>query len=841
MPSQLLLPLLALIVALFSTSGPLGAAPFQCTARAATAPTLRTEGLAELAGELLLTCTGGSAQPIAAAPPIVELKLRFNSAAPITSRILDAGNQITEAFALIGEPTPVKQSLCTTPATPENCPAAANVFPAVLTAQNELAWKLPMAAPGDQGQLTVRLTNIRLNAYLLGVTSPQAIITFSGDGAPSLAGGPAVAVGNPSRGLGTSVQVTPASAACSASTITVQLRELESAAAWRRRTVALPTGTVAPPAAAQSILGFSFNAAAETGFYNPLFPGIYKTAGLADQGTRLYIRFTGVPAGVKLYTPITVPIVVNNAGAAADGTARRVVTDAAGAGAFSATAGDAKGLAEMALQNDGRQAVYEVLNADIAAFNRFDVPVTVTYPAGTPVSLAGIRIETGLAPMKSSAAVPRFNYPSDGPQDIPELSATNNACAASGGNNNTSSSSSTNNNGGGGGASPTVAPPPSSAGLYFVPVKPCRVVDTREDAPGKLGRPVMAAGVPRTFALPATDCKLPSDARAYSLNFTVVPKGPLGYITTWAAGGRQPFASTLNAIDGRVKANAAIVPASASGAAIAVVATEATELVVDVNGYFVDAAAYPRALAFYALPPCRIADTREASGPLGGPVIPAGGSRSFPVLSANCGVPANAQAYSLNATVVPKGPLGYLTLWPTGDEQPVVSTLNSPKGEIVANAAIVPAGTNGAVSAFAQGETHLVLDINGYFAPAGAAFAMRYFTVAPCRLMDTREPNSSRLAGIERRGFAPLEANCGLASNAAAYALNATVVPPAALGYLTLWPTGGPQPFVSTLNVITDPVVANAAIVPAGSAGGVSMYVTDPTHVILDVNGFFAP
>jgi hypothetical protein len=57
-----------------------------------------------------------------------------------------------------------------------------------------------------------------------------------------------------------------------------------------------------------------------------------------------------------------------------------------------------------------------------------------------------------------------------------------------------------------------------------------------------------------------------------------------------------------------------------------------------------------------------------------------GQTRSFALPTSNCGVPANAQAYSLNATVVPSGPLGYLTLWPTGQAQPLVSTLNAPTG-----------------------------------------------------------------------------------------------------------------------------------------------------------------
>jgi hypothetical protein len=46
-----------------------------------------------------------------------------------------------------------------------------------------------------------------------------------------------------------------------------------------------------------------------------------------------------------------------------------------------------------------------------------------------------------------------------------------------------------------------------------------------------------------------------------------------------------------------------------------------------------------------------------------------------------------------------------------------VSTLNSPSGRVIANAAIIPAGTNGAVSFVAGNPTDLILDINGYFAP----------------------------------------------------------------------------------------------------------------------------
>jgi hypothetical protein len=98
-----------------------------------------------------------------------------------------------------------------------------------------------------------------------------------------------------------------------------------------------------------------------------------------------------------------------------------------------------------------------------------------------------------------------------------------------------------------------------------------------------------------------------------------------------------------------------------------------------------------------------------------------GATRTFTLPAAPCGIPASARAYSLNFTVVPTGPLSYLSAWATGQSQPVVSTLNSASGKILANAAIVPAGTNGAINVYTltQGNssTDVIIDVNGYFAP----------------------------------------------------------------------------------------------------------------------------
>ncbi len=123
----------------------------------------------------------------------------------------------------------------------------------------------------------------------------------------------------------------------------------------------------------------------------------------------------------------------------------------------------------------------------------------------------------------------------------------------------------------------------------------------------------------------------------------------------------------------------------------------------------------PVALRFVSVTPCRVADTRNPAGPFGAPYIAGQATRTFIIPNGPCNIPATAQAYSVNATVVPQGPLGYLTLWPTGASQPTVSTLNSSDGRIRSNAAIVPAGTGGGMNVFASNSTDFVLDIDGYF------------------------------------------------------------------------------------------------------------------------------
>jgi hypothetical protein len=182
--------------------------------------------------------------------------------------------------------------------------------------------------------------------------------------------------------------------------------------------------------------------------------------------------------------------------------------------------------------------------------------------------------------------------------------------------------------------------------------------------------------------------------------------------------------------------------------------------------------------------------------------------------------------------------LDFLTVWPEGEPQPTVSTLNDNTGTIVANAAIVPAGSNNKTAFYANSNsTNLLLDVNGYFAPPGEA-GLSMYPQSPCRVLDTRQNNGPPFMGekiVNVEGSA-----CAPASTAAAYIFNATVVPPGPMLFLTLWPHDTLQPTVSTLNAEDGFITSNMAIVPTGD-GSIDAFADALTQLILDISGYFAP
>ena len=128
-------------------------------------------------------------------------------------------------------------------------------------------------------------------------------------------------------------------------------------------------------------------------------------------------------------------------------------------------------------------------------------------------------------------------------------------------------------------------------------------------------------------------------------------------------------------------------------------------------------------VGFVGIEPCRLVDTRQAGFPptYGTPALAAGVPRNFDLNSQpNCPgafpVPAGVEAYSLNFTVTLAAGPGHLKVFPQGGTDPGdISTINYVAGQTIANAAIVPAGTNGGITVIAASGTHVIIDINGYF------------------------------------------------------------------------------------------------------------------------------
>ena len=110
-------------------------------------------------------------------------------------------------------------------------------------------------------------------------------------------------------------------------------------------------------------------------------------------------------------------------------------------------------------------------------------------------------------------------------------------------------------------------------------------------------------------------------------------------------------------------------------------------------------------------------------------------------------LPKAAALIRLNVTVVPQGPLGYLTIWPTGQDQPLVSTLNSLDGRIKANAAIVPAGTPAARSASLSPTPPMSCSTSMATSTAAGSSTLQFYPLTPCRVADTRNAHRRRWAG----------------------------------------------------------------------------------------------
>ncbi len=195
------------------------------------------------------------------------------------------------------------------------------------------------------------------------------------------------------------------------------------------------------------------------------------------------------------------------------------------------------------------------------------------------------------------------------------------------------------------------------------------------------------------------------------------------------------------------------------------------------------------------------------------------------------GVPADAAAVVVNVTVDDPKYAGYVTVQPCGAPPPSASTLNYEWAATVANHVLVKPGTDGKVCVFTYAATHVIVDLLGWITAAGG-----YTGVAPVRVLDTRA--TSRL-GAGATVVVRLDA-AGVPAGADAVVVNVTAVDPAGPGYLSVSPCPGAAGPVSSVNYGTGQTVADLAVTPMAADGTICVQSYAPTHVLVDVMGWFA-
>ena len=385
-----------------------------------------------------------------------------------------------------------------------------------------------------------------------------------------------------------------------------------------------------------------------------------------------------------------------------------------------------------------------------------------------------------------------------------------------------------------------------TSGATFVPIEPLRILDTRFGV-GLTG--AFSANTAREFTVAGFASgagSIPAEAVAVTGNVTVTGQTKPGYVSVTTTKTATPTTSTINFPTGDNRANNITIPVSAAGTLSAVYKAPAgstANVVFDVSGYFLagDAEA-----GYTPMTPVRVLDSRPGIGiGLTGPFT-TGVPRELAIAGGN-GIPANAVAVTANLTVVGQTRPGYVSVTPTSDAAPDTSTINFPTGDTRANGltATLDGGSLWLVYvAGAAASTNLILDVTGFYLPAGDGLA--FYPLDPGRLMDTRSTVLTGLTGRFTSGTPRTLATAGhwgVPADAAAITGNLTVVSQTAGGYVSATPIATGTPSTSTLNFPVGDTRANGITVPlAGDGSQAFVYKASggaTTHLILDVSGYF--
>lgn len=250
----------------------------------------------------------------------------------------------------------------------------------------------------------------------------------------------------------------------------------------------------------------------------------------------------------------------------------------------------------------------------------------------------------------------------------------------------------------------------SGSGDLYNPIAPKRLLDSRS-AIGGWGTP-LTAGQPREINVTGSGSTsgIPDTATTIVANVTATNPTQGSFLTVWPAGVQQPATSTINMAPGETIANLTTVLIGGNGKISVANAVGATDVIVDVVGYY-DTAGGNR---FHAIAPSRLLDDRSGIG-LTGPFGPKQ-SRTLPI-TGRAGIPASATAVVANLTATNGTAGSFITAYPSG-AVPTASNLNFGPYQTIANLSVTRISAAGTIQLYnANGSVDLIADSTGYFAP----------------------------------------------------------------------------------------------------------------------------
>ncbi len=378
------------------------------------------------------------------------------------------------------------------------------------------------------------------------------------------------------------------------------------------------------------------------------------------------------------------------------------------------------------------------------------------------------------------------------------------------------------------------------------------------DSSGTVTQRCLAPGeVPAAEWRTVVDAKAPAGATAAVVNITLTGASNAGYVTAESCGPAtgDRTSSNGNATPGVTTANLSVVPLDASGK-FCLYQSQPVQTIVDVQGFFAPAASSAGGgNLLTTVAPQRLIDTRTQTfcapnGTCGqrGPV-----AANTEIMLGTSAVPSNAVAMLANLTITGPTGAGYVTAdsCATLVAGPQTrSNTNFTAGATVANLAVVPAtaGSGGSqICTYTSATTQKAIDVQGYFAPAASGGWGYAPSPAPQRLLDTRACTTDPATGAQQCGQVQAAGSIVRVQGpvgASAALVNLTLTGAKQSGYATADKcsalAAGPQT-KSNSNMTVGQIAANVAVVPLDPDGSFCVFLSQASHLVVDLQGSFSP